>query len=218
MKKRTKLGFAGLLVAGAAALGITATGAAVAAQSSQAKAKVGEKAPDFTLTQIQSDKEHTLSDYTKDGKIVVLEWFAPDCPYVVKHYRDTEKSTVNNLVKEYKDKDVVFLAINSASPDHGYGNVDRNVERIDEWKINHPMLIDASGEVGKAYGARTTPHMYIIDTDGVLRYAGALDNDSSNNGIGETNYVRQALDEILAGETVTVTETRPYGCGVKYAK
>lgn len=218
MKKRTKLGFAGLLVAGVAALGASVTGSAVASQSADAKAKVGEKAPDFTLTQLQSDKQHTLSEYTKAGKIVVLEWFAPDCPFVVKHYRDTEKSTVNTLVKDFKDKDVVFLAINSAAPDHGYGNVDRNAERVGEWKINHPMLMDVTGEVGKAYGARTTPHMYIIDTDGVLRYAGALDNDSSNRGIGDVNYVRQALNEILAGETVTVSETRPYGCSVKYAK
>lgn len=218
MKKRTKLGFTGLLVAGIAALGATATGVAVAAQSSDAKAKVGEKAPDFTLSALKGDEKHTLSDYTKDGKIVVLEWFAPDCPYVVKHYQNTEKSTVNNLVKEFKDKDVVFLAMNSAHGGHPYGSKDRNLERVEEWKINHPMLIDADGTVGKAYGARTTPHMYIIDTDGILRYAGGLDNDSSARGIGDVNYVRQALNEILAGETVTVTETRPYGCSVKYAK
>lgn len=218
MKKRTKLGFAGLLAAGVAALSVSVTGSAVAAQSSAAKAKVGEKAPDFTLTDLQGEKEHTLSEYTKEGKIVVLEWFAPDCPYVIKHYRNTEKSTVNTLVNEYKDKDVVFLAINSSAADHPYGKSERNLERLEEWKINHPLLLDSSGVVGKAYGARTTPHMFIIDTDGVLRYAGALDNNSSSRGIGETNYVRQALDEILAGETVTVSETRPYGCGVKYAK
>lgn len=214
MKKSTKLGFAGLFAAGVAALGMSV---ATAAQSTDAKAKVGEKAPDFTLSAMQDDKQHTLSDYTKDGKIVVLEWFAPDCPYVVKHYQDTEKSTINNLIKEFSDKDVVFLAINSSHSGHPYGGKDRNMERIGEWKIEHPMLVDANGQVGKAYGARTTPHMYIIDTDGVLRYAGGLDNDSSARGIGDVNYVRQALTEILAGETVTVTEARPYGCSVKYA-
>ncbi|MFG0292769.1 MAG: thioredoxin family protein [Phycisphaerales bacterium JB050] len=218
MKKRTKLGFAGLLAAGVAALSVSVTGSAVAAQSNEAKAKVGEKAPDFTLTDLQGEKVHTLSEYTKEGKVVVLEWFAPDCPYVIKHYSNTETSTVNTLVNEYKDKDVVFLAINSSAADHPYGKTDRNLERVEEWKINHPLLVDASGVVGKTYGARTTPHMFIIDTDGVLRYAGALDNNSSSRGVGETNYVRQALDEILAGETVTVSETRPYGCGVKYAK
>lgn len=214
MKKSTKLGFAGLFVAGVAALGVSV---ATAAQSTDAKAKVGEKAPDFTLSAMQDDKQHTLSDYTKDGKIVVLEWFAPDCPYVVKHYQNTERSTINNLIKEFSDKDVVFLAVNSAHSGHPYGGKDRNMERIGEWKIEHPMLVDANGQVGKAYGARTTPHMYIIDTDGVLRYMGALDNDSSARGIGDVNYVRQALTEILAGETVTTTETRAYGCSVKYA-
>lgn len=217
MKKRTKFGFAGLLVAGVAALGASATGAAIAAQSSDAKAKVGEKAPDFTLMDLKGEKEHTLSEYTKQGKIVVLEWFAPDCPFVVKHYRDTDNSTINNMVREYKDKDVIFLAMNSSHAGHPYGDTDRNKQRVTEWKMSHSMLIDASGEVGKAYGARTTPHMYIIDTDGILRYAGGLDNDSSRNGIGSTNYVRQALDQILAGETVTTAETRPYGCSVKYA-
>jgi len=217
MKKSTKLGFAGLFAAGIAALGVSVSGVANAAQTSDAKAKVGEKAPDFTLTDLKEKKEHTLSDYTKDGKIVVLEWFAPDCPYVVKHYQDTEKSTINNLIKEFSDKDVVFLAVNSAHSGHPYGGKDRNMERLEEWKMEHAMLVDSNGEVGKTYGARTTPHMYIIDTDGVLRYAGGLDNDSSARGIGDVNYVRQALTEILAGETVTVAETRPYGCSVKYA-
>jgi len=195
MKKSAKIGFAGLLAAGVAAMGVSLTGVANAEQSSEAKAKVGDKAPDFTL----------------------LEWFAPDCPFVVKHYQDTDKSTVNNLIEEFSDKDVVFLAINSAHSGHPYGGKDRNMERMEEWKIEHPMLVDANGQVGKTYGARTTPHMYIIDTDGVLRYNGALDNDSSARGIGEVNYVRQALTEVLAGETVTAAETRPYGCSVKYA-
>lgn len=217
MKKSAKIGFAGLLAAGVAALGVSLTGVANAVQSSDVKAKVGEKAPDFTLNDLKSDKAHTLSEYTKQGKVVVLEWFAPDCPYVVKHYKDTEKSTVNNLIEEFSDKDVVFLAINSAHSGHPYGGKDRNMERMTEWEIEHPMLVDANGQVGKTYGARTTPHMYIIDTDGVLRYNGALDNDSSARGIGEVNYVRQALKEVLAGETVTTTETRPYGCSVKYA-
>ena len=217
MKKRTKLGFAGLLVAGVAAFGAAVTSTAVASQSSTAKAKVGEKAPDFTLTDMKGET-HTLSDLTKDGKTVVLEWFSPDCPYVVKHYANTEKSTMNNLIKEFKDKDVVFLAINSANADHPYASKDRNMQRVSEWKIGHPILVDADGAVGKAYGARTTPHMYIIDTDGMLRYAGALDNDSSARGIGDVNYVRQGLTELLAGETLTVTETRAYGCSVKYAR
>lgn len=217
MKKSTKLGFAGFLVAGVAALGTALSGAVNAADVKQVqKAKVGEKAPDFTLETIDG-KSHTLSDLTKDGKVVVLEWFSPDCPYVVKHYQNTEKSTVNNLVSEYKDKDVVFVAINSSRTDHPFGSVDRNKERYSEWKMEHTLLMDADGAVGKMYQARTTPHMYIIDTEGVLRYAGALDNDSSARGIGEVNYVRQALNELLAGETITVQETRPYGCSVKYA-
>ncbi len=217
MKKSAKMGFAGLLAAGVAALGVSLTGVANAEQSSDVKAKIGEKAPDFSLKDMKTEKEHSLSKYTEKGKIVVLEWIAVDCPFVVKHYTDAEKSTINNLIKEFSDKDVVFLAINSANPNHPYSNRDRNLQMIEEWKIEHPMLVDSNGQVGRAYGARTTPHMYIIDTEGVLRYNGALDNDSSRRGIGDVNYVRQALKEILAGETVTTAETRPYGCSVKYA-
>lgn len=217
MKKRMKLGFAGMLTVGLAALGTSLAGAVNAGNTADApKAKIGEKAPDFTLTCYEG-KNHNLSELTKAGKIVVLEWFSPDCPYVVKHYANTERSTINTLVKDFKDKDVVFLAINSATLSHPYGNRDRNMERHSEWKMTHPILVDDSGKVGKMYDARTTPHMYIIDTDGILRYAGALDNDRSARGIGETNYVRQALNEILAGETVTMPETRAYGCSVKYA-
>ncbi|MFU8829120.1 MAG: redoxin domain-containing protein, partial [Phycisphaerales bacterium] len=209
MKKRTRLGFAGLLTIGIAALGTTLTGAATATDAKEApKAKIGEKAPDFTLT-CYDGKEHSLSELTKSGKIVVLEWFAYACPFVIKHYSDTENSTVNKLVEEFKNDDVVFLAINSANPSHSYSNREQNIEHHSKWKMAHPILVDSDGRVGRMYEARTTPHMYIIDKDGVLKYAGALDNDRSARSIGETNYVRQALREILAGESVTVSETRP---------
>jgi peroxiredoxin len=217
MKKRMRLGFAGLLTIGIAALGTTLTGAATATDAKEApKAKIGEKAPDFKLT-CYDGKEHSLSELTKSGKIVVLEWFALDCPFVVKHYSNTENSTINKMVEDFKNDNVVFLAINSANLSHPYGDRERNIERHSQWKMSHPILVDSDGRVGRMYDARTTPHMYIIDKDGILKYAGALDNDRSARGIGDTNYVRQALREILAGETVTVSETRPYGCSVKYA-
>lgn len=207
----------------AAIVGLTLLGGTfVALQSAVAQnsrdkveAEIGEPAPDFTLVDLE-DNEHTLSDYTEDGKIVVLEWFSPECPFVVKHYREENQQTMNLIAEEYAEHDVVVLAINSARKGHPYADHETNAEIHEEWGMAHPILFDTDGEVGQAYGARTTPHMYIIDLEGNLRYAGAIDDNKSSNKFGETNYVRQALDEILAGETVTVPRTTAYGCSVKY--
>lgn len=180
------------------------------------QAKVGQKAPDFTLTSVDG-KTHTLSDFAKDGKIVVLEWWNPKCPFVVKHH--DAMSTMKDLSEKYAEKDVVWIAINSTNPSHRDHGVDSDY--IKKWNVDYPVLLDESGKVGQMYGARTTPHMYIIDTNGVLRYQGAIDNDrgarAPSNPSQVTNYVAQALDQIIAGETVTQPETQPYGCSVKYA-
>ncbi len=173
---------------------------------------VGKKAPEFTLVDLEGNK-HVLSDYAKEGKTVVLEWFNPTCPVVVRHYA-TETDTMDKLAKEYKDRDVVWLAINSGSD--ASGAADLNSKTHKKWEMNHTILRDTDGEVGKAYGAMTTPNMYVIDAEGVLRYAGSIDDNSRGRKTEVTNYVREALNSVLAGETVEVTYNKPYGCGVKY--
>lgn len=205
--------------AAVAGLALLAT-STVALGGEKHEAKVGKDAPNFTLTDIYGE-EHTLSDYTDEGKVVVLEWFNPMCPFVVKHHE--KMKTMTELAEKYQD-DVVWLAINSANENHPtYAMNDKALEIVKkEWSLPYPVLVDASGKVGHMYGARTTPHMYIIDTEGVLRYAGAIDSDTGAKPYKKdsdvVNYVAQALDQILAGETVTMAETKAYGCSVKYAK
>ncbi len=182
-------------------------------KAAKATAKIGEKAPDFTLEDTTGES-HTLSDYTADGKIVVLEWFNPTCPYVVRHHK--KMTTMKDIAADFEEKDVVWLAINSTNEGHpAFG---KDAESIKEWKIEYPVLLDAPGDVGRLYGAKTTPHMYVIDKKGILRYMGAIDNDARGrkSESDKVNYVRQALDEVIAGETVSEPETRAYGCGVKY--
>lgn len=202
--------FAGAALAIAAALSM---GAATLIAKPTATAKVGEAAPDFTLTDTDG-KKHTLSEYTKQGKIVVLEWFNPGCPYVIKHHHNHK--TMATLANEFSGKDVVWIAVNSGAPGKQGHGLDLNKQHKKDWGIAYPILIDESGDVGRMYEAKTTPHMYIVDKNGVLQYAGAIDNNRSATTLGDVNYVRQALNQILAGETVTEPITQPYGCTVKY--
>ena len=173
--------------------------------------KPGDMAPAFSL-QDQNGSTVALDDLK--GKVVVLEWFNNECPYVVKHYQGGH---MNQLASQFGDKGVVWLAIDSTS-NHDAAN---SKKIASEWKIDRPILSDAAGTVGKAYASRNTPTMYIIDKDGKIAYRGAIDNkpDAETASInGATNYVAQALDEVLAGKTVTQPETKAYGCSVKYAK
>ena len=194
---------------------IAVGGAMIAAGAAQKpKAEVGQPAPDFTLTDYQG-QEHTLSSYTSQGNVVVLEWFSPACPFVKKHYRD-DTQTMNNLISSWEGKPVVWLRVNSASPSHPYGDKQKNLEAIEQFEITDPILVDSDGKVGKMYGAKRTPEMYVITADGVLAYHGAIDNDRTARGPGDRNYVEQAVGEILAGKAVSVPTTEAYGCGVKY--
>ncbi len=215
--KRTRLGALAAACAAVAALGIGATATADHHADGE-KAKVGEKAPHFMLKDTEG-KTHVLKDYLDDGKIVVLEWFNPMCPFVVKHH--DAMPTMANLAKKYDDE-IVWLAINSGHADHPTrAKSSRAMKIVEEWNLSYPMLVDETGKVGKMYGAKTTPHMYIIDTEGVLRYAGGIDNHPSaqkpESSDDVTNYVDLALQQIIAGETVSMSETKPYGCSVKYA-
>jgi peroxiredoxin len=168
----------------------------------------GETAPDFTLID-QNGRTVSLSDYT--GKVVVLEWINPDCPFVKRHYKS---ETMKKLAEKYKTSNVVWLAINST---HYMGKED-NKKWSDQFKLPYPILVDKDGRVGNAYGARTTPHMYVIDTSGRIVYQGAIDDDPRGSSDKPDNYVDDSLREVLGGKTVTVDSTKPYGCSVKYAK
>ena len=178
-------------------------------------ADIGKPAPEFTATDIQG-QTHALKDYR--GKIVVLESYNLDCPFVRNHYRS---GAMQELQSELKDKGVVWLIVNSVSaknPSHRTAEAARQ-----EWAAQKiaatAWLDDSSGRVGKAYGMRTTPHLFVIDPAGNLAFQGAIDDRASAEGDPRTakNYVREAVRQIQAGEKVAVSQTKPYGCGVKYA-
>jgi peroxiredoxin len=196
-------------------LAILSVLAALAAGSAHAAAAVGEKAPDFTLTDVKGTK-HTLS--ALKGKHVVLEWVNYDCPFVQKHYGS---GNMQKLQKLASGKGVVWLAINS-SAEGKQGNFTPAV--IEKRSKEHgaafsAYLLDTDGTVGRAYGAKTTPHMYLIDPQGTLVYAGGIDDKPSTDVEdikSAKNYVQAALDESLAGKKVTTSTSAPYGCSVKY--
>jgi peroxiredoxin len=179
-----------------------------------AAAEVGKPAPDFTATDING-QTHKLSDYR--GKIVVLESYNQDCPFCHNHYRS---GAMQELQRDLTAKGVVWLLVNSVSPK--YSNHRSTVAAKKEWadqKINATFWVDdSSGEIGKAYGMRTTPHMFVINATGLLVYQGAIDDRPEPDGDPRTahNYVREAVQKLQAGEKLAVTQTKPYGCGVKY--
>lgn len=180
-----------------------------------AEIKVDAPAPVFTETDA-SGKSHSLKDFA--GKWVVLEWFNKDCPYVKKHYG---AKNMQELQKAYTSKGVVWLTVNSSAPGkQGHQSPD---ETLAEMKANGSaataVLLDTDGNMGKAYGAKTTPHMYVINPQGQVVYMGAIDdNDSANPSVipKSKNHVREALDLAMAGKPVAVKTTKPYGCSVKY--
>ncbi|MDX2119181.1 MAG: redoxin domain-containing protein [Planctomycetota bacterium] len=178
------------------------------------EAVVGSLAPDFILKDTDG-KDVKLSDLTAAGNIVVIQWFNPGCPFVVKHYEKAK--TFNDMAKAWEGKKVVMVGINSGAPGKEGAGKDASVAAKKKWNMNYAVLLDEDGKVGKAYGAKNTPAMYVVAADGKLAYAGAIDDDSSMNGIGKTNYVTKAVDELLAGKPVSVPSTKPYGCSVKYA-
>lgn len=180
--------------------------------AAKAGAKIGDKAPAFTLTDVNG-KTFTLADATKEGKIVVLQWFNPECPAVRMHHE--KNPTFKNMAAEFQGKDVVMVAINSGAAGKQGTGQEENANAAKEFGMTYPVLLDESGEVGKLYGAKVTPHMFVIDKTGTLAYAGAIDN-SKGAKLGDTNYVVNAVNELLAGQTVTTAETKAYGCGIKY--
>lgn len=177
-------------------------------------AVVGKPAPTFTLTDT-AGKTHNLADYTNAGKTVVLEWYNPDCP-IVKRYHDSSKKMGETFAK-FADKNVVWLAVNSGSVGKQGHGLDHNEKSRGKYKMKYPVLLDESGQVGMSYGAKTTPQMFVIASNGTLAYVGSLDDGSNPQQPATVNYVVEALQALVAGKPVTVTETKSFGCSVKYA-
>jgi len=194
-------------------LAIVATWAvAAAAVPGQAPPAIGDPAPAFTLKSIDG-QTHSLAD--DKGKIIVLEWTNPGCPVVQRHYRDGLMPAAQKAARE---KGVVWLAVNSTNPGHSnYREPDALQKIYSDWMAAYTLqLMDADGATGKAYGAKTTPHIFVIDAQGRIAYNGAIDNDTSGDKADRTNYALAAIDALLAGKPVAVMTTQPYGCSVKY--
>ncbi|PYJ78112.1 MAG: thioredoxin family protein [Verrucomicrobia bacterium] len=176
---------------------------------------VGSAAPDFSLTDAKG-KTHSLSQYK--GKYVVLEWFNPECPFVKKHYGS---GNMQKLQEEYTGKGITWLTIDSNAPgSEGNLTADAASKVMTGWKTHQTaLLLDPEGKAGRAYGAKNTPNMVVINPEGKIVYEGAIDSKATPNPAdisSSTNYVKVALDESLAGKPITTSTTKPYGCSVKY--
>src|SRR6202049_4905100 len=178
---------------------------------------VGSTAPDISCAHSEG-KSQTRSQYK--GKYVVLEWFNPECPFVKKHYGS---GNMQKLQEEFTGKGVVWLSIDSSAPGkEGNLTPEQAEKKMSEWKTRSTaLLLDQDGKVGQAYGAKNTPHMFVINPEGKVIYEGAIDSKATPNPAdipASTNYVKVALDESLAGKPVSTAQTKPYGCSIKYGK
>lgn len=176
--------------------------------------ELGKPAPNFTATDLDGHRV-ALSQFK--GKIIVLEWINEGCPFSRGHYLS---GNMQSLQREYTTKGIIWLTINSTNPDHPeYHDASQAKAQLSEWDSHATdNLIDTAGEIGHLYGAKTTPHMFVIDASGNVRYTGAIDDHKATDGgkNAKINYVSEALNALLAGKDVAVTTTNSYGCGVKY--
>lgn len=180
-----------------------------------AAAVVGQPAPEFNLTDA-SGKSHALSAYK--GKWVVLEWVNFECPFVKKHYGT---GNMQKLQAAAVARGAVWLSVNSsASGKQGNYPAETVLSMLKERGAQpSAYLLDSDGTAGRAYGAKTTPHMFVIDPKGTVMYAGGIDDKATTDAADVTtakNYVQAALDEAMAGKPVTTPTSTPYGCSVKY--
>ena len=193
----------------------TAMVSAISISISANAAEVDKAAPDFSA---KDAKGADISLSALKGKVVVLEWVNHECPFVVKHYGS---KNMQKLQQTYTAKGVVWITINSGSKASGSYTDDATFIKISEEKgskASH-LIGDESGAIGKAYDAKVTPHMFVIDAKGVLAYNGAIDSKKSTDAAdlaGAENYIAKALDAVLADKPVKTAKTEPYGCGVKY--
>jgi peroxiredoxin len=184
-------------------------------QMAAAQAVVGQKAPAFSVTDT-TGQMRSLSDF--QGKVVVLEWWNPGCPFVGKHYGS---GNMQRLQKEWTGKGVVWLTVNSsAAGQQGHMDAPTALAAMKEkGGASTAVLLDPDGKMGRAYAAKTTPHMFVIDAGGTVVYAGGIDDKASSDA-GDIamahNYVATALAEVTSGKKVTTSTSQPYGCGVKY--
>lgn len=183
--------------------------------SAFANAKIGEKAPEFSVVD-SSGKVQKLSDH--QGKIVVLEWYNKDCPYVRKHY---DANNMQKLQSDLTGQGAIWLTVvSSRVGKQGHQSAaDTVVNTKKENAKPTAVLLDEDGKMGKAYGAKTTPHIYVIDEKGILRYNGAIDSNSSADPATiatAENYLTAAFASVKKGEAVAKATTKPYGCSVKY--
>lgn len=192
----------------AAAMIVGFTGAAAWAGAPES-AQVGQAAPDFTLKS-SDGKDVKLSEFK--GKVVVLEWTNHECPFVKRHCATAK--TMQNTFAKFTGKNVAWLQMDS-----NHFCVEKK-DSINEFRktnnITYPTLLDADGKVGHLYGAKTTPHMFVIDAKGLVVYMGAIDDDAQGNKTGARNYVFEAVEAALNNSTVPVAKTESYGCSVKY--
>src|SRR6476620_4875148 len=171
--------------------------------------KVGAAAPDVSLADAKG-KTHSVSQYK--GKFVVLEWFNPECPFVKKHY---STGSMQKLQEEFAGKGVVWMSIDSSAPGKE-GNLSPEAagKQASEWKMSSTtLLLDPEGKAGQAYGAKNTPHMFVVNPEGKIVYEGAIDSKATANVADlatATNYVKVALDEAMAGKPVSNANTKPY--------
>ncbi|WP_374581753.1 redoxin domain-containing protein [Pseudoduganella sp.] len=196
-----------LALSAVVAFGFMGSGAALA------QAQIGQPAPAFSGTDT-AGKQVSLADFK--GKYVVLEWVNPDCPFVKKHYKS---GNMQSTQKHAAAKGAAWVSLNTS----GAAADPKTAASLGAWSKEQKAVISNlvldKGNIGRAYGARTTPHMYVIDPAGKLVYAGAIDSKpsaSADDIPGATNYVVQALDELAAGKAVSKPVTQPYGCTVKY--
>ena len=176
---------------------------------------INQPAPAFTATSVDG-KKVSLKDFR--GKTVVLEWTNHQCPFVQKHYNS---DNMQKLQREFGERGVVWLSLISSAPGKSGHVSAQQAKKLTADRKAQPsdILLDATGDVGRLYGAKTTPHMYIIDAQGVLRYMGAIDSIRSADTADiadAVNYVKNGLNELLAGKTISNAVTSPYGCTVKY--
>jgi len=177
--------------------------------------EVGKPAPDFSGTDVNGKTVH-LSDYK--GKIVVIESYNSDCPFCNNHYKN---GAMQALEKDLASKGVVWVIVNSVNPKNPSHRTDAQAQKeiADKGIIAAAWIDDSSGKIGHLYDMKTTPHMFVIDKTGTLVYDGAIDDkaDPMHDPKTARNYVKEAVDDLLAGKPIEVSQTKPYGCGVKYA-
>ncbi|MEE2829576.1 MAG: redoxin domain-containing protein [Myxococcota bacterium] len=173
-------------------------------------AALGAPAPGFTLPDTEGQK---VSLSSLQGKTVVLEWFNADCPFV--KYAHGKAGPLRSQPDRVMSDKVVWLAVNSSAPGKQGSGLERNRKAREEYQMSYPVLLDPDGTVGRLYGAKTTPHMFVIDPAGVLVYSGGLDGAPMGNG-NRTNHVDACLTDLAAGGEVRKPSTKPYGCSVKY--